>query len=530
MKRQLPSWLVPALAGLLFLLTGLAFIPWPGLQNDELFFAGAFFSPDSALYSLQVGGAKIPFMVLSYYGALKTWLYAGIFQFFAPTEWSVRIPMLLTGVGTIWLTWGWVKRIAGTRAAAVTTVLLATDTIFLLTNTFDWGPVAFQHIFLMGGLVTLQRWLDNKSNPMLALTFFLWGLGMWDKALFAWPLIGMAVASFCVYPRAALRRVRFVPVAIAVASFLTGAAPLVWFNIARPGQTATQNASFTTEGVRNKVAAFRQTIDGSTLFGYMVYDDPAPAPREPRGKRERLPVWISQLAGDHRTNWMLPAWALGFVCSLLLWNSPVRRILLFLLIAVAVEWAQMAITKNTGAASHHVMLLWPFPVAFLGIAFSAMADRIPRYGRPVLAALVVFLAGENLLTTNHYLARFIVNGGCGGWTDAVDRLADSIEDKSASWFGLVDWGYLSALRTLHEGDLPLFTVDVNGADFARQVNSPDFLYIQHTDDKQMFPGVNDRVRKAASDLGYRERIERTVRDRNGRPVFELFRFQKTDPR
>jgi hypothetical protein len=531
MNRHLPSWLVPALAGLFFFLSGLALIPWPGLQNDELFFAGPIFAADAAFYRLELGSVRIPFMVMSYTGALKTWLYAALFQFLAPTEWSVRIPVLLMGAGTIWLTWSWVRRIAGGRAAAVVTVLLATDTVFLMTNTFDWGPVALQHLLLMGGLLALQRWLGNNSNPMLALAFFLWGLGMWDKALLAWPLIGMAVASFCVFPRELMQRVRFVPAAIATASFILGAAPLVWYNIDRPGETARQNAKFTADGVSNKVSALRQTIDGSTLFGYMVYEDSVPRKRPPEGLAENLPVRISAFAGKHRTNWMLPAWAFGFVCALFLLRSPVSRILLFLLIATAVAWAQMVFTKGTGGASHHVILLWPFPAVFLGIVFDQMADRIPRYGATVLAFLVAFLAGENMLTTNQYLARLIVNGGSGGWSDAIFPLAESIEDKSASWFGLVDWGYLNGLRALHEGDLPLFIVDVNGADFRQQVGSPDFLFIQHTEDKQIFRGINDHIRQAAANLGYVENVRQTIADRNGRPVFELFRFQKrTDPR
>lgn len=536
MNRPLPIWFLPALASVLFFLTGLALLPWPGLQNDELFFAGPVFSRDAAFYSLNVGSMKIPFMVMSYSGALKTWVYSALFQVLAPTVWSVRLPVLLLGIGTIWLTWSWVRHIAGTRAATVTTVLLATDSVFLMTNTFDWGPVALQHILLLGGLVALQVWLTGRDgfslhgNRMLALAFFLWGLGMWDKALLAWPLIGMAVGLICIFPREALRRVRFVTLLVAGVSFLAGAAPLVWYNIARPGETARQNAKFTTDGIAGKETALRRTIDGSTLFGYIVYEDSAPLRRQPRRKLERLPVWLSSLAGDHRTNWMLPAWALGFAFSLLLWSSPVRKILLFLLITVAVGWAQMALTKGTGGASHHVILLWPFPAVFLGIAFSAMADRIPRYGPPALAALVIFLAGENLLTTNQYLARLITNGSGGGWTDAVFPLAESIEDKSASWFGLVDWGYLNGLRTLHEGDLPLFIPDPEGHDFLQQVSSPDFLYIQHTEDKQIFTGVNGKIRQAAGELGYVEHVERTVPDRNGRPVFELFRFRRrTDP-
>jgi len=472
-------------------------------------------------------------MVISYTGALKTWLYAALFWFFAPNVWSVRLPVLLMGAGTIWLTWVWVRRIAGTWAAAVTAVLLATDTIFLMTNTFDWGPVALQHVLLMGGLVPVQIWIANHSQRMLALGFFLWGLGMWDKALLAWPLIGMAVAVVCVFPGELKKRLRPATAAIAVGSFLLGAAPLVWFNIARPGATATTNARFSTEGVGGKWMALRATVDGSTLFGYMVYTgDKVTAKREPRRLTSRMVVALSHLPGDHHRNWMIPAWVLGLALSGLLWRSPLRRALLFLLIATAVAWVQMALNKGTGGASHHTILLWPFPGAFLGIVFAGVAERIPRYGRTAVVVLIGLLAAGNLLNTNQYLTEFITNGGSGGWTDAIFSLASSIEDKSAAWYGLVDWGYLNGLRVLHEGDLPMFTPDPEGdqKQFASQVSAADFLYIQHTADKQMFPGVNERLRKAAAALGYEEHLERTVADRNGRPVFELFRFRKAEAR
>ena len=65
---------------------------------------------------------------------------------------------------TIWLTWTWTRRVAGTRAAAFTVALLSTDAIFIVTNTFDWGPVAFQHVFLMGGLVAIHIWLQRAGH------------------------------------------------------------------------------------------------------------------------------------------------------------------------------------------------------------------------------------------------------------------------------------------------------------------------------------------------------------------------------
>jgi 4-amino-4-deoxy-L-arabinose transferase-like glycosyltransferase len=535
MKQKLPAWLAPALSVLLFLLTCLALIPYPGMQNDELFFSGPLYFADASFYRIEIAAHKIPIMVMSYSGALKTWLYAALFQFFEPNQWSVRIPVVLMGMGTIWLTWVWVRRVAGLRAANIAALLLATDTVFLMTNTFDWGPVALQHLLLMGGLVSLDRWLRNQSVPMLALAFFLWGLGLWDKALLAWPLGGLAVATACVYPREAFARLRTKALAVAATAFLIGAAPLVKFNIALHGQTATANAHFTADDIRGKLTALRQTVDGSTLFGYMVYPNDPDHEIRPRNAVGRMALWLASVVGTHRHNAMLPAYFAAFILFFL--AGPMRRPLAFLLITIAIAWAQMAFNKGTGGASHHVILLWPFPVMFLAIAVTAAAERIPRYGSAILLAVVAFLAGANLLNTNEYLKDFAVYGAAGGWTDALYRLSGSIEkSEKTSWFGLVDWGYLNGLRLLHEGDLPIFIAqipavgetptDAEKTELLREIDGTDRVFIQHTDDKQMFPGINNRLRDLAEQLGYTEKIDRVIHDRNGRPVFELFHFEK----
>jgi hypothetical protein len=201
----------------------------------------------------------------------------------------------------------------------------------------------------------------------------------------------------------------------------------------------------------------------------------------------------------------------------------------FLLIVTAVAWAQMTFNQGTGGAAHHTILLWPFPLAFLGIAFAEAAARLPRFGTPALAILVTFLAAENLLNTNEYLAELATRGGAGGWTDAIYRLAGSVEKSpGTNWYGLVDWGYLNALRLFHEGDLPVFVVaDGQPAELKREIETPDCVFIQHTEDNQIFSGVNDRLRQTAADLGYGEHVERVIHDRNGRAVFELVRFVKT---
>ncbi len=519
-------WLMPGIPCLLFLLAGMALLPHPGLQHDELFFFGPIHSPDSSFYDINLFGSKLVCMVMSYSGALKTWLYRLLLLLLPANRWTVRFPALLMGVATIYLTWGWVRRIAGERAAAITALLLATDTMFLMTDLFDWGPVALQHLLLMGGLAAVQLWIAKGSRRMLALGGFLWGLGMWDKALMVWPLAAMAVAAICVFPRETLRRVRH-GAGIAAVAFAIGALPLIWYNVAQPGVTATANTKYDAEGLRSKLPALKRTVDGSMLSGYMVYNDPVAQPRRPRTGLEIVSVALRRAIGDHRTNWMLPAYGLGLVLMLLLWRTDARRSLLFLLITSAMVWLQMALNRGTGGSAHHVILMWPFPVAFLGIAFDAGAVRLGSRGPAVLAALVAVLSLQNLLTTNDYLARFVVNGGAGGWTDAIYPMEAALEQMPAGWIGTVDWGYLNGLRLLPKKPFSLFMPDPNPKDpmFQQQVRATDFLFVQHTDDKQILPGSNDKLREAAKQLGYEEKVIRVIPDRNGRPVFEIFRFQ-----
>ena len=58
------------------------------------------------------------------------------------------------------------------------------------------------------------------------------------------------------------------------------------------------------------------------------------------------------------------------------------------------------------------------------------------------------------------------------------------------------------------------------------IRTRDTVVIQHVEDKQIFHGVNDNLRAAALSLGYSEELLNVVQDNEGRPVFEIFRFNK----
>jgi hypothetical protein len=78
------------------------------------------------------------------------------------------------------------------------------------------------------------------------------------------------------------------------------------------------------------------------------------------------------------------------------------------------------------------------------------------------------------------------------------------------------------------GKLQLIAINEATPDqIAAIVPRPNAIFIQHTDDHQIFPGVNERLRAIAAGLGYSEQLLRVVPDDEGRAMFEIFRLRKS---
>ena len=113
----------------------------------------------------------------------------------------VRLPMVLVGAVTILVFYKWAGIFAGPRGALLAAVLLATDPTFLLTDTFDWGPVALQHLLVVSGCFLIAR-------GRLCWGAFLFGLALWNKAIFLWTLAGLGWRRcwYCRQPSARFSR------------------------------------------------------------------------------------------------------------------------------------------------------------------------------------------------------------------------------------------------------------------------------------------------------------------------------------
>jgi hypothetical protein len=533
-----------AILPLLFFCIGLAFLPLAGIQDDEVLFATAVFQvPSSSVFHAHVFDSEIPLMLLSYLGALKSWIYFPILYRIRPSYLTIRLPVLLIGTVTVWLFIWFLERAHGRRVAWVGGVLLATDTVYLLTTCYDWGPVALQHILTLAGMALLLKFTSTGKRSTLFWGFFWFGVALWDKALFLWLFSGLAVAAVAVFPRELWSRCTPKNLGLAAAGLLLGATPLVAYNAVSNFETFRSNSSFLLSQFPSRLHALRITWDGEILWEYMVHAPWAPGfERQPETALEDVSKRVHSLVGfrDHYHNEMEPAFWAGIALLPLLWRTQARRILLFCLIAFAVGWFQMSITKNAGMGAHHVTLLWPLPQWFLAVAFVEAAAWRPlqwkNAGSILLATVIGFLAVENLLLTNEYFYQLAAYGPTKSWSDAIFRLSDELGHIQADQLVVDDWGILHPLIALHRNRLPLVYADqsflapgTTAADrkWSIKVLTED-VWIGHTQEFQQWAGDNQRIVRVAREAGLEKQMIETVPDRNGRPVFEIFRFVRSN--
>jgi hypothetical protein len=411
-------------------------------------------------------------------------------------------------------------------------LLLATDPVFLLTNTFDWGPVALEHAFLVTGCWFLYRFArsspDSGSDARiwnLAAGFFCWGLALWNKAIFVWALGGVIAGGVLVFlpeikrcwsPRTTL---------VAASAFLCGAAPLIIYNLTHRSVTITDNAHLDPGSVTGKWVQVENAANGSSLFGYMTGEDWWTNPKSPQSIRGRAAIWVHDHLGTHRRTGFYYVFGLLLFAAPWWWKSRTAR---FSLVFSAVAWLLMALTHDAGTSAHHVILLWPFPIVFVAIALASLPWR------PLAWVAATVMIAMNLLVLNQYVYQFERDGPGDVFTDATNLLSAGLDAYSDRNLYVIDWGIYENLNLLHEGRLNFrilqdpFLTDSPGPKELGQVRDmlqdPTALVLDHVREHEVFSNVGAELDRAARSFGYRREVVQSFPDLNGRPRFEILRF------
>ncbi len=476
-------------------------------------------------------------MLMTYLGALKSLIYGPLFRLFGTGIRVLREPMLLAGVASIYFFFRLLRLAAGTRAAVIGCGLLAVDSIYLLTVCFDWGPVALQHLLLIGGVFLIIGFFKQASGIKLAAGGFLLGLALWDKALAIWLLSGLGIASILTFPRQVFAALTRRNLAVAAGGFLLGALPLVVYNAGHHWITFRGNFQRDTApgAIAGKFRILVHTGDGGGLFGWMMDEDwQTPAPHAPQGALPVASARISAIARHPRQDLLVYLFVLALLLAPLARGTDLRTIL-FALIAMAVAWIQMAITANTGGSVHHTVLLWPLPQVVIAVSLAAASRRLGRAGIPALAAVLAVAMLSGALVINEYYWVTLRYGGSQSWTDAIFRLSDYMKTTPAPAVVCLDWGILDPLRMLNRGKLPLEMgpdslgrsemTDSDRAWLAFRLSEPANVFIGHTKDYTYFPGASPNLARFAAQSGYTRQTVATIPDSYGRPVYEVYRFR-----
>jgi hypothetical protein len=509
-------------------------LPYAGIQGDEALFAGPLYSYVPHELSLRAFHHDIQLMLMSYLGTAKTWLYGLlIFPLWRPGILSLRIPMVIAGALTILALYQLVHRTLGRWTAFAVSALVATDATFILTTTFDWGPVAIQHLAYISGLLLVTAGFQRPSALCIGAGFLMFGLGLWDKAIFIWILSGTAVAVLILFPAELRKTITWRNVVAAILGFLIGASPLITYNIRNPLKTFQGNAVFSTRDLNQKVLLLRLTLEGTALFGYVVNNDAAEAPKEPRNGFEQAAVTLSEFTGEQRKQWLFYAFVASLAAVPLWWRR--RTAVLFALIVMVVAWVQMAFTKDAGTGVHHVVLLWPLPHLVIAVVLVESARRLPRASTAVFATTLALLCISGVLVTNQYLSQFISNGAGTVWTDAILPLSTQLARWSDRQVLILDWGMDPTLRMLHEGRLKtLWNVsDIVSHELSEEdrTNVKRMFLIRgimltHTPKYEVQAGSLRRLLQVAKASGFERHLLSTINDSNGRAVFEVSEFVK----
>jgi hypothetical protein len=540
---------------ILFLFLGAHQLSLPGLHYDEAREAGVNAmqivtgQPVTAFRdaTIRVGPVEFPLMVQDYIGATNVVLAIPFLALGGVDEVALRWMPLALAMLTLALTWLAAKEMGGTVAALVAISLLAVNPSFVFFSRQGVYVTNVTALLLVGTLYFWLRWRRTRRTLDLCVAAFLAGLGIYSKLLFIWAVVGIAVIGVVawIYNRTARKKglpggqlgingraLSWRGFLAAVICFILPLLPLIIFNL-RTGGT---------------VSTILENL-GQSYYGV---DNTAYLPN----LRTRISQIGALLRGDHFwylgeefSNPFAPWLAAGLLALALAFASPEsrRRLLvpvglLFLIVA------QSAFTVSDLFITHYAMLLPLIPIS-AGVAAAALLGRMPgafietEPGRGVslAPALMAFcLLGAitlwwtaDLWTAARYHEVLGISGGYAAHSDAVYDLSAYLDQFEPAAPLALDWGLDSPVRFLTTGrvnPLEVFgydSLDAPDSGFADRVapflEDPRTLYLAHAPDATVFQGRVDALAELADAQGLDLQETARFSERNGRPLFIVYR-------
>jgi hypothetical protein len=516
----------------------------PGLHYDEAKEAGVNAmelltgSPTTPFrdVSLSLFGRRLPLMVQDYIGALNVYLALPVLALTGVGVPNLRIVAVLIGLAVLplvaytvsaWQNWTFGKpnRAAGrewrgqlTWGGVLAAWLLAASPSFVF-----WCRQGIFVTNLMQPLCLLAiwqgtRWLASGERHNLVWMMFAAGLALYAKLLALWIvgpwLLIVAVQWWLARRRGEAPRLDVTTLSWALVAFVLPLLPLLWFNVQTRG-------TFT--ALWGNAAQSYYGVDNLALW---------------ENAGVRLQQLMQILRGDHfwylgglYSNPMAPWFALvgigaGVVAS---WRRMVMPLLLLLLAVVA-----SCFTISDLFITHYALIL-PFTLTVVALGLGLAWERwaATRWWLGLLVAAWVVLDLRATLLYHQALTR---SGGLADHSDASYHLAYHLRYNGLGAPLALDWGLDAPIRYLSENTVRPIEIFGYGSPVAPDENfnllllsflgNPDNVYLLHAPGQTAFAGRREAFLATVAKEGRRATLEQVFIQRDGTPLYELWRVGK----
>ena len=333
------------------------------------------------------------------------------------------------------------------------------------TSVFDWGPVALQHLFLTFALYGGISFAQERQRRWLIAACFAVGLGLWDKAISIWLLGGFGAALLLVYPRQMWQLAKSPRTVVpAVLAFVLGCSPLIYYNWVKPLKTFTSDVSVGNEDYLMKISQVDTAPAGDGLRGYLTRPQAGPKPQDLK-IWERAALKLEFPLRFPRRSLQAVLIALSLLATPLLLLTPHRRVILWVVLGLALTCLVMFSTHRAGGGFHHTILLWPMFHVIVAIGAAELFRWRPR----IVAAVLLGGMVSNLIVMDAMLADFARSGTSVAWTDAIRGLMRVAGNDTKRMVAGTKWGILEQVRYFSEGRIGYYP----GSDgWLRELNVP----------------------------------------------------------
>lgn len=557
-------WL--AIALLCYLGLAIYQLELPGLHYDEAREAGlnameiVTGAPITAFRGagISIGGRTYPVMVQDYIGALNVYLALPFLALTGIGVPNLRILPVLGGLLVLllveravseWVAWLWARQRrdahdaqppAGTpiaMAGLLAVSLLAVSPGFVFWSRQGIFVTNLTQVFVFLCLWQGVRWLRAGAPQALIVAALGAGLALYAKLLAIWVVgpFAMLAAGWWLIQRARGKAVASLTMRtflLALLAFVLPLLPLIWFNVQTGGTFASigNNLGESYYGVRNSNITANLAVRVGQVQTLLVGDQ----------------FWY---LGAVYANRLAPWLALVVLILGLLRNW---RLLAMPLVLLVLAVGASVFTVSDLFITHYA-LLQPLLLAIAGLAMAAAlggppdADRYAGEHAPyagersslaisqlLIGAVFVAWLAADLANTWFYHRALAQSGGLADHSDATYHLAYDLRYNGLGAPLALDWGIDAPVRYLSQGTVtpieifgyasPTAPDDAFTARLAPFLENLDNVYLLHSEGATVFVGRRERFLVAAVQAGLTPVLERTFAQRDGTPLFELWKL------